>query len=85
MNLSPDNVEEVVLGSCTLHNYLRTKARDRYTPTSSVDTVSADGVITDGDWRDGNSLNSISHQGITFYSKDSKQVREGYCSYSNSS
>ena len=57
INLSPDNVEKVVLASCALHNYFRTKAGDRYTPTSFLDTVSADGVITDGDWRDGNSSN----------------------------
>ena len=85
INLPPDNVEQVLLASCALHNYLRTKARDRYTSTSSVDTVSADSVITDGDWRDGNNLNSVSHQGTNFYSKDSKQFREGYCSYFNSS
>ena len=59
-----------------MHDYLRTKARDRYTPTSSVDTVSADGVITDGDWRDGNSLNSISHQGTNFYSKDQNKFEK---------
>ena len=57
INLSPDNVEKVVLVSCALHNYFRTKAGDRYTQTSFLDTVSADGVITDGDWRDGNSSN----------------------------
>ena len=83
--LSPDNTEKVVLASCTLHNYLQTKARNSYTPPSSVDTFSADVVTTDGDWRDDNSLNSIPHQGINFYSKDSQQVQEGYCSYFNSS
>ena len=70
INLSIDNVEEVVLASCALHSYLQNKARDRYTPTYSANTVSADGVITGGDWRDGNSLNSISHQGTNLYSKD---------------
>ena len=42
--------------------------------TSFVDTVSVDGVITYSDWCDSNSLNSISHQGTNFHSKDSKQV-----------
>ena len=82
---SPDDAENEVLVSCTLHNYLRTKARGRYWPPSSVDTVSADGVIINDVLRDNNNLNSILHQGTNYYSTDSKQVREGYCLYFNSS
>ena len=42
INLPPDNAEKVVLVSCTLHNYIQAKARNRYTPPSSVGTVSAE-------------------------------------------
>ena len=68
-----------------MYNYLRTKARDRYSPSSSVDTVSADGVVINGVLCDNNNLNSILHQEINSYSTDSKQVREGNCSCFNSS
>ena len=68
-----------------MYNYLRTKTRNRYSPSSSVDTVSADGVIINGVLLDNNNLNSILHQGINSYSADSKQVREGNCPCFNSS
>ena len=84
INLSPDNAEKAVLASCTLHNYLRTKARDRYTPPSSVDTITTEGEIIDGDWRKEITLTSIQHQGTNYYSKDAKRIREQYCAHFNS-
>lgn len=44
-----------------------------------------DGVITDNDWHDGNSLNPILHQGTNFYSNGPKQAWEEDYSYFNSS
>ena len=37
IHLSPDNIESLVLASCVLHNYLRTKSGDRYTLPGSFD------------------------------------------------
>ena len=39
MSISPKNAEKVVLASCVLHNYLRTKIPLRYTPNGSFDNV----------------------------------------------
>ena len=36
--LSPGNTEKIVLASCVLHNYLRTKSPKRYTPNGCIDT-----------------------------------------------
>lgn len=37
--ISPKNAEKVVLASCILHNYLRTKILLRYTPNGSFEEV----------------------------------------------
>ena len=52
INLDPAVVEWIILACCGLHNVLRTLSRDSYTPSSFVDTVSDDGTIIDGQWRD---------------------------------
>ena len=48
--LSPENTEKVVLVSCVLRNYLRTKCPTRYTPWGSLDKEMDDGTDTLGDW-----------------------------------
>ena len=52
IHLSPDNIESLVLTSCVLHNYLRTKSADRYTPPGSFDKVNKDGTVINGNWRE---------------------------------
>ena len=39
MSISPKTPEKVVLASCVLHNYLRTKIPLRYTPNDSFEKV----------------------------------------------
>ena len=41
----------VTVACCILHNLLRTKSRDSYTPNVFVDAVADDGEIIDGRWR----------------------------------
>ena len=51
--LHPDKVENIVLATCALHNFLRTKSSARviYTPPGSLDHE-CDHEVVDGDWRD---------------------------------
>ena len=42
MSISPKTPEKVVLASCVLHNYLRTKLPLRYTPNGSFEKVNSE-------------------------------------------
>ena len=84
IHLSPDTIESLVLASCVLHNYLRTKSSDRYTPAGSFDKVNKDRSVVLGSWREEGYLRSIGKQGSNFYAKDAKKIREDYCNYFNS-
>ena len=84
IHLSPDNIESLVLASYVLHNYLRTKSADRYTPPGSFDKVNKDGTVINGNWREDGCLQSIGKQGSNFYAKNAKQVRDEYCNYFDS-
>ena len=42
--LTAENMQKVVLASCVLHNFLRTKSL-RYTPASSVDVENENGTV----------------------------------------
>ena len=54
IQLSVQNTEKITLASCTLHNCLRQKAPQNYTPAGSFDTENLDnGTIRNGDWREG--------------------------------
>ena len=50
--LSPENVEKIILASCTLYNFLREKSVSRYTPPGSFDTKDLEnGILKAGEWR----------------------------------
>ena len=49
--LAPERAEIAVLASLALHNLLRTKSRESYTPTGSIDFENDTGEILEGTWR----------------------------------
>ena len=53
MEISPENVEKVILASCVLHNLLRRKKLSlRYTPSGSFDSEDIEcGRKIPGSWR----------------------------------
>ena len=51
-NLDPDTTTLCVLASLVLHNMLREKSREFYTPPGYTDEVGPDSEILDGRWRD---------------------------------
>ena len=48
----PETAVKIVLASCVLHNILRTKSPNKYTPTGTCDIESIENEqIRPGDWR----------------------------------
>ena len=88
MGLSPEKVETIVLASCTLHNFLRTKSKNTYTPPGSLDTEIADThTMSPGQWRQGphpQGLIAIERQGSNNHSNLAKETRDYLCDYFNS-
>lgn len=51
MCLTPEKAIYITLASIALHNMLRTKSRESYTPPGFIDEVSINGEMTEGEWR----------------------------------
>lgn len=56
INLRPQNVSHIVLATVCLHNFIKTQETSRplvqYCPLNFADTVSANGEISNGQWRE---------------------------------
>ena len=50
-NLNENNVSIVVLASLVLHNLLREKSAESYTPTGFTDEIDCNGNVRNGSWR----------------------------------
>ena len=51
-NLNESNVSAVVLASVILHNMLREKSADTYTPPGFADEIDSNGCVKEGAWRE---------------------------------
>ena len=86
IQLSPDNVEKIVLASCILHNFLRDKASPKYTPPASLDREDIEsGEIHLGEWRSQASMTSVNVAGRNACTKNAKEIRDRFSFYYNSS
>lgn len=84
--LSEKNTEKIVLASCVLHNFLREKSPNRYTPGGSLDMERVDnGSLSQGGWRSvGNAgLLPIIQKFGSNYGNSAKNVRDTFCQYFN--
>jgi len=83
--LEPEKVEKVVLTSCVLHNFLRTKTSSKniYTPPEFIDRV-INGTVVEAEWRqnagNGNILANILQQGGN---RSTLETRDALCQYFN--
>ena len=50
-SLTPEKAEIAVMASLPLHNLLRTKSRESYTPIGNIDFENDTGEIVEGTWR----------------------------------
>ena len=83
-NLNKNNVSIVVLASISLHNLLRERSRDTYTPPDFTDEIQMDGNICNGTWRDEASLEFLCPLETTKqnrYSKNAQEIRTTFKDY----
>lgn len=85
INLKIENIDKVVLTCCALHNFLRKKSPQNYTPPESMDreNITADYSLDLGDRCDPNLMHDLQRgrRGQVF--NDAKRVREKFCDYFN--
>lgn len=46
-----EKTKKITLACCVLHNFLIVKNKQKYAPPRSLDRVTAEGEIVDGNWR----------------------------------
>ena len=85
IQLSPESVIKIILAGCALHNFLRKKLLQRYTPSGSFDREDLEsGKIIPRDWRtSGTEMQSVSVSSSNNYIRSAKEVRETFCEYFN--
>ena len=84
--LAQENLENVVLASCALHNFLHMKCPSCYTPSESFDKECLEtGGIRKGEWRNDFSFRSLITQRGNRCRTDGKVIREKFCLYFNAS
>ena len=85
IQLSTENVIKITLAGCGLHNFLREKLSQLYTPSGSLDRedLESDKIIP-GDWRtSGTEMESVSISSSNNYTRSAKEVREKFSDYFN--
>ena len=78
---TPENSTKFVLAICALHNYLRCKVTQLYTPNGSLDVENVNDIsnASNGDWRSDSGLNrlqSLPQEGSNHSSKKAQLVRD---------
>lgn len=85
INLKIENIDKVVLTCCALHNFLRKKSPQTYTPPESMDTenITADYSLELGDRCDPNLMHDLQRGRRGQIFNDAKIIREKFCYYFN--
>ena len=78
--LTPEKTTIGVMASLALHNMLRTKSTESYTPVGFIDTETNDGAI-EGTWREGTAPNLAPSEDIRYgrTSLAGKDIRQKLC------
>lgn len=82
LNISVENVDAVVLASCTLHNYLRKKSSTYYASGNHIDMEDT-GNIIQGQWRQIGEMVPL-QRSSGYTPQNAKLVRDKYEEYFNS-
>ena len=82
--LTPEKTTIAVMVSLALHNMLRSKSSESYTPVGFIDTETNDGVI-EGVWREGTAPNLAPLEDMRYgrTSLAGKDIRQKLCEYFN--
>ena len=82
IGIGPEKVEQIVLASCYLHNFLRSQAKTRpiYTPPGSFDIEDPDThQVIPGEWRhqqQSQGMQPLKQQGSNRHSDEAKMIRD---------
>ena len=76
--LAPDKAKDITMATVVLHNMLRSKSKDSYTPEGSLDQETATGAIQLGDWRNESTsfATSLPKTKSNRASKSAEKIRE---------
>lgn len=80
INLSPDKATKVFLSAVVLHNLLRSKCTNTYTPTGFADEIHGENII-DGSWRIENNVSAFQPLPPQKYANKSKKTAENIRDY----
>lgn len=84
INLSPGNIDIVVMTCCVLHNFLRKKYSTTYTPSNTLDFEDTiQGTLTSGLRADSSHLLELQGGHYRNISQDAKATREEFSNYFN--
>lgn len=75
---------KIVLATCALHNFLITKNKSSYIPSTYVDHYSNDGILVEGLWRRdllGGTFYPLEHSEYRYVSQTANEVREEFANY----
>ena len=83
--LRPDKAVTAIMVSLALHNMLRTKSSESYTPTGFVDFEIPNGNVIQGEWRECSTLklSPLQCENVGRQSLSGKPVRQKLCNYFN--
>ena len=87
---SVETVEGIVKACICLHNYLKQTDNAGCVPAGFIDSEDSTGNIVDGSWRsvvqnEGSAFQPIDRMGSNNFKKESKEIRDKFMNYFNSS
>ena len=83
-NLNEHNISTIVLASLVLHNMLREKSAETYTPKGFIDEIDCNSNIRNGSWRDETESDlvcSLISSKQNNFSKSAGEVRNSFKDY----
>lgn len=85
INLSPYKVEDIVLTTCVLHNYLRRHCRPSYTSSQVLDfeDIETGCIIREAEWRSQPQMIGLQVGNQRQAAQSAKEARNKYLSYFN--
>lgn len=81
--MSPSSIEDIVMACCVLHNFLRKKVPDQYTPPESLDTEDQNHNLNKGLRIQNNNIVPIGQTAMRNASDQAKHTRDIFKEYFN--
>jgi hypothetical protein len=84
-DMEPPGVKKVVMASCTLHNFLRSRSDTLYMPQGSIDWEDKNHEVHEGEWREDFDLEPMDRAAVGKNATDyAKTMRDGLAQFYSS-